>query len=127
MPRAFVTAGAAGSRTRLRHRAQNVEIGGGLPRQDAPGRAADVAAVKTEPNAASQLLHVGLSETCVGAARADGRALDALVDAAREDVAVEPRGLRVGLHHLANAHVCWRILTGFSRPCSATRSSASVR
>src|SRR5437762_4072689 len=127
MPLAFLAASAACPRARLGRRAENSEVGFGLPRQNATGGAADVAAVETEAYAAHQPLHVRLGETRVGAARARRSAFQTPVDAAHEHLAVEARRLRMRLDDVPDAHVCSAILMVLSRPRSTTRSSPSVR
>lgn len=102
---ALVGAGAAGHRARLDRRAEDAEIGLGLPDEDSAGRIAGIGAVEAEANAADQLLYVRLAEVGVGAARARSCAVDALVDTAQKQVAVEGDGARVRLEHFVNRHV----------------------
>ena len=93
---ALVGAGAASHRARLNRRADDAEIGLGLTDQDSAGGSAGIGAVEAEANAANQLQYVRLAEVGVGAARAYSRALDALVDTAQEQIAVEGDG--AGVH-----------------------------
>jgi hypothetical protein len=102
---ALVGAGAAGHRARLDGRAEDAEIGLGLPEEDSACGSACVGAVEAEADAADQLLYVRLAEIGVGAARARSRAVDALVNTAQKQVAVEGDGARVRLQHLLNRHV----------------------
>jgi hypothetical protein len=102
---ALVGAGAAGHRAPLDRRAEDAEIGLGLPDEDSAGGIAGIGAVEAEANAADQLLYVRLAEVGVGAARARSRAVDALVDTAQKQVAVEGDGARVRLEHFVNRHV----------------------
>ena len=92
---ALVGAGPARHRARLGRRAEDAEIGLGLPDEDSAGGTAGIGAVEAEANAADQLLYVRLAEIGVGAARARSRAVDALVDTAQKQVAVEGDGARV--------------------------------
>jgi hypothetical protein len=105
MPLALLATGAAGHGARLDRCADDAEIGCRLAGQNAAGRVADVGAVEIEANAADQLLHVSLGEADVGAARAGGRTVEALVDTAQEHVEIKAGGLRVRLDHFSNCHV----------------------
>ena len=102
---ALVGAGAAGYRARFDRRAEDAEIGLGLPAEDSAGGTAGIGAVEAEANAADQLLYVRLAEVGVGAACARSRAVDALVDTAQKQVAVGGDGARVRLEHFVNRHV----------------------
>jgi hypothetical protein len=102
---ALVGAGPAGHRARLDRRAEDAEIGLGLPDKDSAGGTAGIGAVEAEANAADQLLYVRLAEVGVGAARARSRAVDALVDTAQKQIAVEGGGARVRLEHFVNRYV----------------------
>jgi hypothetical protein len=99
---ALVGAGAAGHSARLDRRAEDAEIGLGLPDEGSGGGIAGIGAVEAEANAADQLLYVRLAEVGVGAARARSRAVDALVDTAQKQVAAlvaeGPNELYVALH-----------------------------
>ena len=75
-----------------------------LPCDDAGGRAADISAVETEAYAADELLHVRLGEARVGAARAARGAIQALGDAADEDVEVDAARPGMRLHHVSKSH-----------------------
>ena len=85
--------------------AYQAEVGLGLTGHDPAGRVAHVGAVKIEPNAPHQLGHVRLAEAGVGAARARGRAVEALVNAPQEEVAIEADGPRMPLDDFSNRHV----------------------
>ena len=69
--------------------AYDADIGLGLTGHDPAGRVAHVGAVEVEPNAPHQLGHVRLAEAGVGAAGARGGTVEALVNAAQEDVAIK--------------------------------------
>ena len=85
--------------------AHQAEVGLGLTGHDPAGRVAHVGAVKIEPNAPHQLGHVRLAEGGVGAARARGRAVEALVDAPQVEVAIEADGPRMPFDDFSNRHV----------------------
>ena len=102
---AFLGAGAAGHCARLDRRAEDAEIGLGLPDEDSAGGVAEIGAVEAEANAADELQYVRLAEVGVRTARAHSRAVDALVDTAQKQVAVEGDGARVRLEHFVNRHV----------------------
>ena len=102
VPLAFLGADTAGLRARFDHLAGELRLEGGLPRQDATRRLADIRAVEVEPDTADKLLNGRLTEAGVGATGAGRRAADALVDTARERVAVDGRRLRMSPDHLLN-------------------------
>jgi hypothetical protein len=84
--------------------AYDAEVGLGLTGHDAAGRDAHVGAVKIEPYAPHQLGQVGLAEAGVGAARARGGAVEALVNAAQEEGAIKADGPRMPLDDFSNRH-----------------------
>jgi hypothetical protein len=95
----------AGHRASLDLRTEDAEIRLGLPDEDATGGVAGVRAVEAEANAADQLLLVRLGEVGVGAARARRRAVNAILDAAQQHVAIERAGSWVCREHVSNRHV----------------------
>ena len=102
---ALVAAGSASHRAGLDHRADDAQIGLGLPDDDSSGGIAGIGAVEAEANAADHLTYVRLAEVGVCAARAGTSAVDALVDTAQKQVAVEGDGARVRLEHFVDRHV----------------------
>ena len=100
VPLAFLGADTAGLRTRLDDPAGELRLESGLPRQDTTRGLADIRAVEVEPDTADKLLNGLLTEAGVGATGAARGAADALVDTARERVAVDGRRLRMSPHHL---------------------------
>ena len=102
---ALLGACPTGCRAGLGFRAEDAEVRLGLPDEDASGGLAGVGAVEAESNAANHLRHVWLCEVGVGAARARRRAVDAVFDAAHQQVTIENGGARVCLEHVANSHV----------------------
>jgi hypothetical protein len=84
--------------------ARGLRVRLGLP-DDAGGGLAGVGAVEAESNAADHFRYVWLCKVGIGAARAGRRALDALVDAAQQQVTIENAGARVGSEHVPNRHV----------------------
>jgi hypothetical protein len=104
VPLALLATHAARRAAGLDRRPEQVEIGRSLAGEDAPGGVAGVGAVEVETNAADQLLHVALGETGVGAARATGGTLEALVDTTQERVAIKAGRLWVRLDDLLNRH-----------------------
>jgi hypothetical protein len=102
---ALLSAGLAGHYASVDRSAENAEIRLGPPDEDATGGVADVGAVQAEANAAELLLHVRLGEVGVGVARACRGAVDAVLDAADQQVAIERAGPWVCLEHVSNRHV----------------------
>jgi hypothetical protein len=102
---ALLGAGPAGHYASVDRSAENAEVRLGLPDEDATGGVAHVGAVQAEANAAELLLYVRLGEVGVGVARARRRAVDAVLDAADQQVAIERVGPWVCLEHVSNRHV----------------------
>jgi hypothetical protein len=102
---ALVTARSAGHCAGFDHGAEKAEIRLGLPDQDATGGVADVGAVQAEANAAELVVYVRLGEVGVGVARARRRAVDAVLDAAHQQVAIESDRTWVCLEHVSNCHL----------------------
>ena len=84
--------------------AYDADVGLGLTGHDPAGRVAHVGAIKIEPNAPHQLGDVRLAEAGVGAARASGGTVEALLNAAQEDVAIKAAGPRMPLDDLSDRH-----------------------
>ena len=101
---ALVTARPAGDRAGLNRSAENAEIRLGLPDEDATSGVADVGAVQTEANATKLLLYVRLGEVGVGVARARRRAVEAVLDAAHQLVAIERAGPWVCVENVSDRH-----------------------
>ena len=85
--------------------ADDTEVGLGLTGRDPAGRVAHVGAVKIKPNAADQLGHVGLAEAGVRAAGARGGTVEALVNAAQDEVAIKADGPGMPLDDFSDRHV----------------------
>jgi hypothetical protein len=85
--------------------AYDAEVGLRLTRHDPAGRIAHVGAVKIEPHAPHQLRHARLAEACVGAAGARGGTVEALVNAAQQEVPIKADGPRMPLDDLSNCHM----------------------
>ena len=97
-------ASATCDNTGLERGAYDADIGLGLTGHDPARRVAHVGAVKIEPNAPHQLGHVRLAETCVGAAGARGGAVEALVNAVQEEVAIKSDRPRMPLDDFSDCH-----------------------
>src|SRR5919204_5629746 len=102
MPLAFVSTRATRHRTRLNHRAENCELRGRLPDQDASGGDADVAAVEAKTDAAHQLPYIRLCQTRISASRASRRAIQAFRYAASERLRIKARRLRMRFDHISS-------------------------
>ena len=97
----------------------------GLAAEQAKGRVADVGAVEAEADASAHLFDVGLGEICVRARCADLQTRKAVVDAPRQEIAIELGGSRMSLENLLRDR-CGVAMGGF---LSAAGSgwAASVR
>ena len=104
VPLALLAAGAAGRRTGLDRCAGDREIGFGLAGEDPARRLTGVGAVETPAYAADQVLDVVLAEAGVGAGGARGGAVEAVVDAAHERVAIGAGWVWMRLDQLLNGH-----------------------
>src|SRR6266550_9524310 len=102
---ALLGARPTGCRAGLDLRAEDAEVRLGLPDEDAAGGLTGVGAIEAESNAADHLRHVRLCEVGIGAARARRCAVDALIDAAHQQVTIENAGARVCLEHVSDRHV----------------------
>jgi hypothetical protein len=102
---ALVPARAAGYGAGLERAAEKAEIRLGLPHEDAAGGVADVGAIQAEANAAELFLYVRLSEVGIGVGNARRRTLDAVLDAAHQQVAIERARPWVRLEDVSNRHV----------------------
>jgi hypothetical protein len=105
MPLALITTGLAGRRTGLDHCPQDAKIRRGLTDGDTGGSAAGVGGVEAEANATHHLVHVVLREIGVGATRAAGGAVEALLDTAQERVVIDTCRLWMRLEYFLNRHV----------------------
>ena len=104
VPLALVSTGAAGQRARSDRGTNDAEVGFGLTRDDATGCVTDVGAIEVEANAADQPLHLPFAEAGIGAARTRGRTVEALVDAAQQQIAIEARRLWMVRDDVLNGH-----------------------
>ncbi len=104
VPLALLTAGSAGGCTSLDRCAEDTGIGFCLAREDPAGRLTSVGAVETKADTADQSLDVVLAETCVGATGASGGAVEAVVDAAHERLAIRARWMWMCLDELLDGH-----------------------
>ena len=80
--------------------AYHAGVGLGLTGHDPAGRVAHIGAVKIEPYTPHQIGHVRLAEAGVGATRARGGTVEALVNAAQQHVAIKADGPRMPLDDL---------------------------
>jgi hypothetical protein len=104
VPLTFLATCATGRGTGLNRCTEDLDIGRGLAGEHATRGVAGVGAVVVEANAADQVLHVLLAETGVGATRACGGTVEALVDAAQQRVSIEARRLWMRLDYFSNCH-----------------------
>ena len=86
---AFLGTGKAGHRTGFDDPPHQPGIGRGLPRDDPAGCLARVGAVEVEPDTAAELGEVALAETSICAGGTAGGAIEALLDATQEQVAIQ--------------------------------------
>jgi len=101
---ALLATAAAGCRAGFDHGVNDEDIGRGLADDDAPGGFAEVGAVEVDSNAMDQLRQVFLAEARVGAAGAGGATFDAVLDAAKERVAIEAAWLWMRVKYFLNGH-----------------------
>jgi hypothetical protein len=92
----------------LERRARHREVGLGLTRDCAPGCVAHAGAVVAESNRSHQVRHVRLAEAGVGTGSAGGAAVEAFLDAAHEDIAIDVDRPRVALDDLPDPQECTR-------------------
>jgi hypothetical protein len=112
----------------LDRHAKNAEIGLGLAGHQAASRTALVCAVEAEPNTPAEVLDVRLRDASVGAARAGGHAVEAVLDTAHQLVAIDVDRSRVPLEHLSNCHVVSFVVVGHVLHSRAwTRGRAAQR
>ena len=102
---ALLGASTTRDNARLDRCAYDADVGLRLTGHDPAGRVARVGAVKIEPNAPDQLGHVRLAEAGVRAAGARGGTVEALVDAAQEEVAIKADGAGMPLDDFSDCHV----------------------
>jgi len=105
VPPALISAGTAGCGAGLDGRAYDAEIELRLARHHAAGGDAQIGAVKTQANAPDHVSDVLLGETRVGASSARGRAVDAIVNAAKERLAIDLGWVWMRRDDLSNTHV----------------------
>jgi hypothetical protein len=104
VPLALLAGGTARRRTGFDHCADDSEIGLRLSDHDAAGGGASIGAVETEANAADQVPNVVLGETRIGAACATGGAVEAVVDAAQERLAIDAGWVWMHSDELVDGH-----------------------
>jgi hypothetical protein len=105
VPAALLGTGATCRCARLDRCSDDAEIRFGLPGHNATSRVAEVCAVKAEANAADELHDVLLAEARIGAARASRGTVEALVDTAEHQIAIEAGRSGMLLDHLSSCHV----------------------
>jgi hypothetical protein len=101
---ALLGASEAGLCTGFDHRGDDAQVGDRLPRHDPASRIAGVGTVEVESNAADQFGQIALCEAGVCAGGTARGAVDTVVDAAEEGVAIEVAGMRVQVDDLSNSH-----------------------
>jgi hypothetical protein len=104
VPLALVAGGTASRGAGLDHCADDAEIGLRLSDHDAAGCGASIGAVETEADAADQVPDVVLGETRIGAPCAGGGAVEAVVDAAQEQLAIDAGWVWMRIDELVNGH-----------------------
>jgi hypothetical protein len=102
---ALLGAGQAGHRTGFDACADDAKVGRRLPCQDAAGGVANVGAVKVEPYAPNQVGAVVLADTVVGAGGTASDAVETLLNAAQNQVAIQGCRVRMQLEYLWKDHV----------------------
>src|ERR671912_662210 len=105
VPVALLGTGNARCRAGLDRRADEADVGTGLPGCDARGRLADVCAVETDADHADQVRQVALAQAGVGAGGAAGTAIETLLGTPKERVSKIASRQRVQLHVLAKGHL----------------------
>lgn len=91
--------------TGLERCGDDAEIGLGLSRDDAAGGCARIGAIETEADAADQVPNVVLREARIGAACAGNGAVEAVVDAAQERLAIDAGRVWMRLDDLSSGHL----------------------
>jgi hypothetical protein len=120
VPLALLRAGPTGRHARRDGRAEDGRIRSGLPRHGASGGVAGIGAIEAEPNDANQLLYVALGKTGVSTGSAAGAAVQALLDATNQHLAIHVRWLWVQLDYLLKPHVFSSRLTAIPTHISAS-------
>ena len=105
MPLALISTGTARCGAGLDGRTEDAEIELRLARHHPAGGVAEIGAVKTQSNAADHVSDVLLGETRVGARGARGRAVDAVVNAAKKRLALDAGWVWMRCDDLSNTHV----------------------
>jgi hypothetical protein len=83
----------------------DAEVDLGLAGHDAADRVADIGAVEIEPDGPDQLQRVRLAEGGISAGGTRGGTVEALVNTAQEQVAINADGPRMPLDDVSNRHV----------------------
>jgi hypothetical protein len=102
---ALLGAGQAGHRTGFDACADEAKVGRRLPCQDAAGGVANVGAVEVEPYAPDQVGAIVLAETVVGAGGTASDAVEAFLNTAQKQVAIQGCRVRMQLEDLWKDHV----------------------
>ena len=105
MPLALISTGTTRCGAGLDGRTEDAEIELRLARHHPAGGVAEIGAVKTQSNAADHVSDVLLGETRVGARGARGRAVDAVVNAAKKRLAIDAGWVWMRCDDLSNTHV----------------------
>jgi hypothetical protein len=111
---ALVTGCTARQSTGLERCGDDAEIGLGLSCDDAAGGRARIGAIETEANAADQVPNVVLREARIGAACAGNGAVEAIVYATQERLAIDADRVWMRRDDLSSGH-----FVSFHRTCPA--------
>lgn len=122
MSLALITGGLAGGGASFDHCAEDVEIRGSLTRHDTSGSVAGVGAVEAKADAAHHLAHVALGEIGVGATRAAGGTVEAVLDTTQERVAIDVCRLWMCLDYVWKCHVLSFLVLGHQDNLDYARS-----
>jgi hypothetical protein len=102
---ALLGAGQAGHGAGFDARTDEAKVGRRLPCQDAAGGVANVGAVEVEPYTPNQVSALVLADTVVGAGSTASDAVDTLLNAPQDQVAIQGCRVRMQLEYLRKAHV----------------------
>ena len=105
VPFALVSAGTAGCGAGLDGRTHDAEFGLRLARHHAAGGGAEIGAVETQANAPDHVSDVILRETRVSAGSARRGAVDAVLNAAKQRLAIDAGWVWMRRDDLSNTHV----------------------
>jgi hypothetical protein len=102
---ALLGTGQAGHCTGFDARADDTQVGSRLPCQEAAGGLANIGAVEVEAYAPNQVCTIVLAETVIGARGATSDAVEALLNAAQDQIAIQGCRARMQLEYLWKDHV----------------------